>query len=263
VVLSNLPVLGCRVGDVAERAVEVWVYLDPGQPEAAAEVQRALAACGAESLQLASLRGQDWLQAYRDATRPFPVGDRWWLDPHPETPTPPPDQRIRLAVEPRMAFGSGSHESTQLVLMELEEMTVRGLRVLDVGTGSGILSLACASLGARWVLGLDVDPAAVWVARQVARQQQQAMVPPVYLVGPVGCLAGTAFDMVLCNMITDHFVPLLPRLRELMAEGAVAVLSGILESQDSALRPELKGIGFEVVSRRIQHEWVSLRVVRR
>jgi len=240
--------------------VELRVYVDPNQENGVVAVKAALDASGATSIRAEVLNGRDWLAAYRLETKPFAVGRRWWLDPHPDAPTAAPEGRFRLVMEPRMAFGSGSHESTQLVLLELEQMLVGGCSVIDVGCGSGILSLACISLGAEWVLGVDVDPHSVWVARQTARQQE-VEVEPSFMVGSVDCLDGFAFDVVLCNMISDHFLPMLEKLRALLSVGGIAVFSGILHAESRAIASALKKTGFEVVGQRKLEEWVSMRVV--
>jgi ribosomal protein L11 methyltransferase len=213
-----------------------------------------LAALGAVEILVQPFQQADWLAAYRATVRPHAVGRRWWMDPHPDAPTAAPQGRWRLAVEPRMAFGTGSHESTQLVLVALEELAQRwdavgGATVLDVGAGSGVLALAAERLGAAWVVGLDVDPEAVWVARQIARQQEWPA-GPLYLIGPVAALSGVRFDLILCNMIPKQSVPLLPDLRRLLASRGWLVLSGILQDQAAEVGGELRlhGLGVEETS---------------
>jgi ribosomal protein L11 methyltransferase len=261
VILGRFPVLGCHLEGQGPDRVLTRVYFGAGSQASVEQLADLLAGLGAEELSSGTVAHTDWLAAYRAAVRPLPVGRRWWLDPHPGTPSPAPEGHLRLAIEPRMAFGSGSHESTQLVLLELEELSVAGKRVLDIGTGSGILALAADRLGSGWVVGLDLDPEAVWVARNTARQQDWPA-RPVFLVGPVHCLAGSHFDVILCNMLSEHFLPLVNHIRHVLAPGAQAVFSGILVGQRAAVIDELEAAGLHVTGGRTLGEWAGLRVAR-
>jgi len=163
-------------------------------------------------------------------------------------------------IEPRMAFGSGSHESTQLILLELERLEVGGATILDIGTGSGILAIAAAGMGAKMVVALDIDEDAIWVARETADlQERRAWVR--YVLGSPDCLGAVDFDIVMCNMISANMLPVLPQLQALLAPSGVAVLSGLLaiEKQDTTER--LLSLGLEVTGGRVLGEWRSLVVM--
>jgi ribosomal protein L11 methyltransferase len=158
-----------------------------------------------------------------------------------------------------MAFGSGSHESTQLILLELEKLGIDGATILDLGTGSGILAIAAAELGAKMVVGLDIDEDAIWVARETADlQERPARVR--YVLGSPDCLATVGFDVVMCNMISANMLPLLPQLHVLLAPGGVAVLSGLLAIETSDITETLSSLGLEVTGGRVLGEWGSLVV---
>ncbi len=261
--LAPFGVLGAEIGEISPRQIRIKIYLASDRAAVARELEEVLAALGCHDIQLSTLADEDWLAAYRTHVKPFAVGRRWWLDPHPSDPTPAPDSRWRLAIEPRMAFGTGSHESTQLVLLELEELepaALKGRTVLDVGTGSGILALAAELLGARQVVGLDLDPEAVWVARQIVRDQEWPAGPRL-VIGPLGCLGEVTFDFVLCNMIPEHFLPLLDDLARVLTPTGQLVLSGILTGQGKAVGAELRRAGLQVVGERIHNEWLGLRAV--
>ncbi len=258
--LAPFDTLGCHFETASAGRILVWVYL-PGasSPDAlAAELERR----GAERLAVEIVADQDWLAAYRSQVRPMPVGRLWWMDPHPGRPTPAPAARQRLVIEPRSAFGTGSHESTQLLLLELEELRLDDAAVLDVGTGSGVLALAAERRGATFVVGVDNDPQAVWTAREIAGQQEwQAR--SLYLVGSTRCLAGASFQLVLCNMIPAQFVPLLEDIRGLLESGGTALFSGILGEQRASVRSELAAHGLEAAGERQLGEWCALRAERR
>jgi len=258
-VLDGLPVLGCQLSPAPGGLQQVEVYLAPGQGVTAVTVARRLAAAGAGDVRCSELADQDWLEAYRRQVTPFPVGRRWWLDPHPDRPTPAPAGRLRLAVEPRMAFGSGSHESTQLVLLQLERMELDGRSVLDIGTGSGILALAADRLGASPVIGFDLDPDAIWVARQTAAQQEWPS-RARYFAGTVAALSPARFDVVLCNMVPANLLPLAGEIARHLAPDGTAVLSGVLKAERAAVVDRLAETGLEAVESHELDEWVSLVV---
>jgi ribosomal protein L11 methyltransferase len=259
--IAPWPVLGVEICEQSEESVWASIYLPEAERDSADSLRRALAGSGAIDVTLTRRETEDWLERYRAHARPFVVGDRWWIDPHPDQPTPAPGDRSRLAIEPRTAFGSGSHESTQGVLRALEELEINGRSVLDVGTGSGILALAADSMGASWVVAFDNDPAAVWVARQSARQQDWR--PRVrFLVGTMSCVGNTDFDVVLCNMIAAKCLPLIGDIRRLVKVGGAVVISGLLGSEVGIVSEELATAGLVVRSTRRLGEWASLTAIR-
>jgi len=253
-------VLGTEIGGRSDRGVTVTVYFPGGDLDGAEGVRRFLADRGVRDIELELLEGADWLAGFRESTRPFEVGGGWWIDPHPDRPTAAPKGRRRLVVEPRMAFGSGSHESTRAILIVLEEIEVNGRRVLDVGTGSGILALAAECMGADTVVGLDIDETAVWVAFETARQQEWPS-RVSFVLGPVECLGGEEFDIVMCNMISSNFLPLVGDLRSRLAPAGVAVFSGLLASEIELVSGVLMEAGFVIPSHKVFGDWASLIAV--
>lgn len=210
----------------------------------------------------------DWLAPYREAARPFPVGERWWLDPRdPEGVAEgagegPPAGRRLLRIPARAAFGTGSHESTRLVLEILEEVDLRGRRVLDVGTGTGLLAFAALLSGARSAVAFDLDPAAPCHARENARLNGVSL--PLF-AGTVAALSPRAesrFDLALVNVIPEEVAAELPLLAALLASGGEAVFSGILGVSGPGALARLTGAGFSLVSERADGEWVAYRVRR-
>jgi ribosomal protein L11 methyltransferase len=255
--LAPRGVLGTEIGGRSDRGVAVTVYLSGADRGDADGVCLLLADRGASDIELDFIEAADWLAGFRESVRPFKVGGVWWIDPHPDRPTAAPSGRRRLVVEPRTAFGSGSHESTQAILMTLEDIEVDGRRVLDVGTGSGVLALAAECMGADTVVGFDVDETAIWVAFETARQQEWPS-RVSYVVGPVECIGGAEFDIVICNMITSNFLPLVGEIRVRLAPAGIAVFSGLLATEVGSVSDALMEAGFEIRSHRVLGEWASL-----
>lgn len=258
--LSRWSILGAEVEPFSDGAVRIVVYLCDTDEAGANGVSRVLTDAGATRIETSVLEAADWLAAFRASLQPFEVGDRWWIDPRPDRPTAAPAGRQRLTIEPRTAFGAGTHESTQGILKVLEHLEVAHLRVLDVGTGSGILALAAESLGAGWVVGFDIDPTAVWAATECAAQQDWET-DVSFVAGTVDCLSRAEFDIVLCNMIASNFLPLAPALRRLLANAGIVVLAGILAPEVESVSLVLQDAGIAVTSRSIDGEWVTLTAV--
>ncbi len=258
--LDSWPVLGVQIGESSDGWAQISLFLSDRDLGAAEGVTAVLTAIGAVDFGVETLQEEDWLAGFRDRVRPFSVGTSWWIDPHPDRPTPAPEGRHHLRVEPRMAFGSGSHESTQLMLLEMEELEISGASVLDVGTGSGILALASDRLGAQRVVAVDIDASSVWTACEISRQQ--GWKPELqFAVGSMGCIGKGGFDVVLCNMITANFVPLLGDIRRVLAPAGVVVLSGLLVLEADPVKEALRLAGLTLRSERHLAEWASMVAV--
>ncbi|MFP3941066.1 MAG: 50S ribosomal protein L11 methyltransferase [Thermoanaerobaculia bacterium] len=215
----------------------------------------------------AEVPAQDWLAPYREAAVPFPVGDRLLLDPRDPDAGPPVAEpgRTTLRIPARAAFGTGSHETTRLALELLEPLELEGRSVLDVGTGTGILAFAALLAGAWPVVGLDVDPAAPFHARDNARLNS---LHPLLLAGGPGALrppvrgGGTGFDAALVNVVPEEIEADLPAVVGLLRSGGEAIFSGILAASGARVLRDLAELGLAPVAERTLSEWVAFRVRR-
>ena len=261
-VLFDLPVLGTEITERGGDRVDVVVFLPADQSDRVAQATRLIIEAGGEGLEVEIVDHDDWMTNYREAVRPFAVGSSWWVDPHPETPTMAPPDRKRLVMPPRMAFGSGSHESTRLLLRALEAISPCDRSVLDVGTGSGILALAADALGARRVLAVDIDPVAVDIACQI-RSLQEWRPRVQFVVGSVDCVAPGCFDLVLCNMISANFLPLLDAMTETLTPGGTLMISGLLVGEADTISGMLGRCGMETAPMTSLDGWASFRARRR
>ncbi len=210
------------------------------------------------------LQEQDWAEAWKHAYRPIAVGERLMIVPAwLENPDP---QRVPLLLDPGMAFGTGTHPTTQMCLAEVERLVQPGMTVLDVGCGSGILSIAALKLGAVRALGVDTDPQAVAVAQENAARNGVAegfraavgsvealRQPPL---GPVQA------PLVLANILAPILVRLLDEegLADLLTPDGALVLSGILETQAEDVLAAARRAGLALAHRRQMDDWVTLTV---
>ena len=170
---------------------------------------------------------RDWVQSARDLLQPIEVGARFFLVPE-WRDDPTPAGRFRIVVNPGMAFGTGVHETTQLCLEALEEFVKPGARVLDVGTGQGVLARAAALLGASKVYACDIDPVAVEIAGNG-------------FIGSVDAVASASVDVTVANINPEAITKLAPDLVRVLRPGGVLLASGLgipeVEHVKSALPP--------------------------
>jgi ribosomal protein L11 methyltransferase len=204
--------------------VELKALCSP-QLDAAALLGAASAACGLAppAFAVERIEDQDWVRRTQSQFAPLRVGERLWVGPSWHKP---PADVAAVTLDPGLAFGTGSHPTTRLVLRFLERCVAGGERVLDYGCGSGILAIAAAKLGAGRVSATDIDPGAVETANANAVANRVALDLSV----PQDLDPGL-FDIVVANILAQPLIVLAPLLAARTAPGGRIALSGILESQ--------------------------------
>ena len=210
------------------------------------------------------LHEADWASAWKAHFPVLRVGRRLVVRPSWRRHRAAPDDVV-LALDPGMAFGTGLHPTTRLCLGALDALAdagaVGGARVLDVGSGSGILSVAAAKLRARSVLAVDTDPIAVEATvANAARNRQGRRVRAVQGSVPTG---ESPFDLVLANLIASLLVTLAGDLRAELRRGGLLVASGIFADREEDVRAAFDDAGLDVVGRSAEGDWVALDAVRR
>jgi len=198
----------------------------------------------------------DWVRRSQEQFGPLRAGRRLWVVPTWHTPPNEPTA-IVVRLDPGLAFGTGSHPSTRLVLARLEAALAGGERVLDYGCGSGILAIAAAKLGALTIDAVDVDPQALVVARENARLNGVDL-----RVMPPDQLPAATYDLVLANILARPLIELAPRLAARTRSGGRVLLAGILETQAGevadAYRPQ-----FRTVIAAREDGWTLIEAMRR
>ncbi|MBN1956162.1 MAG: 50S ribosomal protein L11 methyltransferase [Anaerolineae bacterium] len=199
---------------------------------------------------------QDWAEAWKKNLCVLHVGRRIVVRPS-WLPHEPRAGEILVELDPGMAFGTGSHPTTQLCLMALEDYARPGMRLLDLGTGSGILAIAAAKMGVESVLAVDKDPQAVVVARENARRN--AVAERITVVeGSLERVEGH-FDLVLANIIAKVIVELAQQgIARHLAPGGVLAVSGLLAGQEEEIAAALGQAGLEITASKQVDDWALL-----
>lgn len=209
------------------------------------------------------VEADDWAEAWKAHYEPLRVGRRLvirpqWID----VPLAPDD--IEIALDPGMAFGTGSHPTTQLCLQALEALLQPAQSVLDLGSGSGLLSIAAAKLGAGQVLALDIDAIAVDSTRQNALANGMGH-KVIAERGSHDCVIGSArrFDLVIVNILARIIVEMAAeRLGEIVRPGGLAIFSGIIDTQVEEVEDALRGTGLQPYARRQMGDWMLVETKR-
>ena len=205
--------------------------------------------------QARALEDDDWVRRSQAQFGPLRMGERLWIVPSWHAAPPPPALVVRL--DPGLAFGTGSHPSTRLVLSALEEKIRGNERVLDYGCGSGILGIAAAKLGAGAIDAVDIDSQALEVARANARLNGVALKACLPAELPAG-----DYDIVLANILALPLIELAPELAARTRAGGRVLLSGILESQGPDVCDAYRA-SFSMETRAQDDVWVLLEGTRR
>ncbi len=198
----------------------------------------------------------DWANAWKKNYTVLRVGRQMVIVPRWQEYDPRPEEKV-ITLDPGMAFGSGTHPSTRLCLVALEREITPGMDVLDLGTGSGILSIAAARCGAQSVLALDVDKVAVKVAREnIATNGLEEVVRVEW--GSLQRVRGT-YDLILVNILAEVICTLLDDgLVSVLRDGGRVIASGIVQEREDMVQQGFSTHGLTVIERYVEKDWVAL-----
>jgi len=207
----------------------------------------------------------DWAYSWQKYYKPIAVGEKLYIVPEWERENSLPEGKVPLYLNPGLTFGTGSHASTQLCLAGLEQYVVPGRPVLDLGCGSGILSIAALALGASTATAVDIDPKAVDVAYENAAMNGQGKDRILVRAGDVLSdaalvkeLAEQKYAVVLANIVADVIIPLSAKVDRFLAEDGVFLCSGIIEERAHEVEAALERNGLTVFRRYERSGWAAL-----
>ena len=244
----------------------VHLYLEPGEnpAEAVAFLREQYRTAGIPNeVEVLPCKNEDWQNNWKNFFKPTPVGKKLLIRPvweEAEEGLSDEDGRRVLLLEPGLAFGTGTHETTRLCLETLEETIRGGETVLDLGCGSGILSIAALLLGASRAEGVDIDELAVKTA--VENGKRNGFEAPVltYRCGDMAEKVSGTFDLVVANIVADIIVLFCETARQFMKPGSRFIVSGIIREREQDVLDAFAANGFTVEARKQDGEWLCFTV---
>lgn len=235
----------------------VHVYISPEENplEAVAFLRERLSAEGIESeIETNECRKEEWENNWKQYFHAMPVGKKLLIRPLWEEAAS--QGRAVLSIEPGLAFGSGTHETTRLCLETLENYITEDTSVLDVGCGSGILSIASLLLGAKEAVGVDIDALAVKTAKENGVTNGFSEPRYTVLEGNLTDKVSGKFDVVVANIVADVIVMFCKDVGEYMKEGGVFITSGIIDTKEQQVVDAFDKYGFKIKARHSEKGWV-------
>lgn len=219
---------------------------------------------GRLEIELDNMTEQDWANNWRQYFHQMEIGEKVMIKPEWEELNKPTD-RVVFNIEPGMSFGTGSHYTTQLCIESLEKYITQGVKMLDLGCGSGILSIISLLLGADMAVAVDIDPNAVDTAYQnadrngVDRSKYKVLSGNVLTDSDIQAeISKNKYEVVAANIVADVIIGLAPKAKEYMAENGVFITSGIISDRLDDVKNALYENGFNIVSINQRKDWVSI-----
>ena len=219
---------------------------------------------GKGTVSLSETEDKDWVNNWKKYFHQFYVDDILII-PSWEEVKPEDKNKMIIHIDPGTAFGTGMHETTQLCMRQLKKYVKDGMEILDVGTGSGILSIAALKLGAGHAVGTDLDPCAISATRenleanQIPEGSMDVMIGNIIDDKAVQDQVGyEKYDIVTANILADVLIPLTPVICHQMKPGALYITSGILDVKEDVVVKAVKDAGLEILEVTHQGEWVSV-----
>lgn len=238
----------------------VHIYISPEEnpQEAVSFIEERLTSENIEhTIELANCAREDWENNWKQYFKPIEVGNKLlirpvWVDDYNA------NGRTVLNLEPGIAFGTGTHETTRLCLEAIENYVDENTHMLDVGCGSGILGVAAMLLGAGDVTGVDIDKLAVKVAGENGKLNGLSAPSFNMIVGNLTDRVSGTYNLVTANIVADAIIKLTPDIKKFLSPTAVYIVSGIIDIREDEVLSCLNENGFSVINRRAENGWVCL-----
>jgi ribosomal protein L11 methyltransferase len=213
-----------------------------------------------EYLGTTEIKHRNWNEEWEKTIQPIHVSDRFIITPswHPVEGS----GKTVIIIDPKMTFGTGYHETTRLVMRMMETHVRTGMNVLDVGTGTGILAIGAAALGARHIIGVDIDE---WsLENGIENAERNNVSDRIDIrIGSLETVPENDFDLILANIIRKTILELLDQMIEKLAPNGTILFSGLLVSDREAIESALNERGFAVTSVQQENDWIAMAAGRR
>lgn len=218
---------------------------------------------------LRNLNDEDWANNWKQFFKPFTVSDKIIIKPSWEDYKEPTDGKIVLEIDPGMSFGTGQHFTTRLCIEQIEKYLVKDMEVLDMGCGSGILSIASILLGAKSAVGVDIDENAVRIAKENAEINNihddkftvycGNVTDDIILQDKIGY---NKYDMIAVNIIADIIIGMSSSFPKFLKKGGIVVASGIIKKYLQNIIDNFESLGFEIKEINEKEDWVSVTALK-
>lgn len=242
--------------DRTKAIVHVYIAPQENPQEAVAFLRERYSAENIESeILLNACKNEDWENNWKQYFHPIPVGEKLLIRPTWEDEFDAGDRKV-LNIEPGLAFGTGTHETTRLCLETLEKHIDNGVTVLDIGCGSGILSVAALLLGAEKAVGVDIDALAVKTA--IENGEANGFKEPEYTIlqGNLTDKVSGKYNVVVANIVADVIIMFCENVADFMYDDSVFITSGIIDTREQDVLDAFEKYGFEVLERHTEGGWV-------
>lgn len=203
-----------------------------------------------------TIEQRNWNEEWEKTIQPIKVSDRIVIKPSFRDYFPK-ENEIVITIDPKMSFGTGYHQSTRIVIRLIEKYLQSGMKVLDIGTGTGILAIVCAKLGASKIFSCDNDE---FVQENVLENFENNNVKDKcsFTVGTIDEIKENNFDLILANIQKNVLLDLAEKIKEKIKSGGIVILSGLLLDDENEIVQKYESLNFKLIEKEIEDEWIGL-----
>ena len=242
-------------------SVSAYVSLDQPSEHYTLFIKEKLDSLGIEhNIELIPVCEEDWADSWKQYYKPIKIGERLVVVPMWEK-YDEGENEVIVKMDPGMAFGTGTHETTRLCATLLEKYVTPTSRMLDVGTGSGILAICASKLGAKECFAYDIDPVAVKVAKENIKDNACTNIECAVSDLLAGVKAGK-YDVITANIVADIIIRMLPDISQFMHEKTVLVISGIIDERCEDVYKSIKDNNFKIVDEIHENGWCAISLTK-
>lgn len=236
----------------------IHIYINPEENpmEAVSFIGDRLSSLGIDNkIEILQCRVEDWQNNWKQYFHPMPIGEKLLIRPLWENDFDAGDRKV-LSIEPGLAFGTGSHPTTKLCLETLEKYVNSNTTVLDIGCGSGILSIACLLLGADSALGVDIDSLAVKTALLNAKENNFDAPKFQAVQGNLSDKVSGKFNLIVANIVADIIMEFNEQVGDFLTDDGVYITGGIIENRQDEVMYSFQQNGFEIIEKHENNGWL-------